>query len=183
MLWIRRFAHTSPRHLHIVCCSLLAALLFAGCGTATGRASATQTPAPTATLIPTATLVPTVTPTLTISEECAAIASTPGAATTLRLPLPPHTVSERLPSAAGAGFSLECTPGATQSSITAYLNQAFPQAGWRKWNPQTDNAYGCGAQPNSYWQWSDGQAAVGWDFLGAGLPEWHITECSLAYGR
>lgn len=177
MLWIRRLAIVSPRPVLTVCACLLTALLFAGCGTATARASATQTPAPTATL------VPTVTPTLTPSQKCAAIGSTPGAATAFNFPLPPHTVSETQGGSAGAGFSIECTPGATQASITAYLNQAFPQAGWKKWNPQTDNANGCGTEANDYWQWTNGQVAVGWDFNLMTMPEWHLAECSLAYGR
>ena len=173
-------ATISSRLLLASCWLLFAALLFAGCGAVSARATATHAPAtqaPTAT----ATLLPVATPARTPSAGCAAIGSQPGMATALTLPLPPHTVSDILPSAAGAGFYLECTPGATQSSITTYLNQAFPQAGWQKWNPQTDNAYGCGSQPNSYWQWSDGKFAVGWDFQGEGLPKWHLTVCSLAY--
>jgi hypothetical protein len=96
------------------------------------------------------------------------------------LPLPPGTVSQILPSAARAGYFLECTPNATQDSIAAYLNKALPQAGWHKWNPQTDDAHGCGAQSNAYWQWATSKNAIGWDFRDVTLPEWRITVCSLA---
>lgn len=157
----------------------LVALLCAGC--ASGVSAQASAP-PTATAAPTA---PLTRPTATSSAPCASIGADPGTATTLKFPLPPGTVSQILPGAAGAGFFLECTPGATQASITAYFDTALPQAGWRKWNPQTDDAHGCGTEANDYWQWAKGQSAVGWLIngpVGPALPEWMLTFCSLAYG-
>lgn len=102
--------------------------------------------------------------------------------TLANFPLPPNTVSGSPNGAAGASFHIECTPGATAASITADLNSALSQAGWRRWNPQMDNAHGCGTEPNAYWQWSRNGVAVGWDFGGSRLPMWQIAFCSLAYG-
>lgn len=86
-----------------------------------------------------------------------------------------------LGAAAGAGFYVERTPSATQSALVASLNAAYQQAGWTRWNPASDNAGGCGTQPNAYWQWANGQEAVGWDFRDVSLPEWHLSVCALAY--
>lgn len=161
-------SYRSPRVIAATGFCCFVALLCTACG----NAGTPATQASTTTVAPTSTPI----------AACASVSTAPGTATTLSLPLPPHTESYSLPSAAGAGFFLECTPGATASSITVYLNTAFPQAGWRQWDPARDNAGGCGTQPNAYWQWSNGQVAVGWDFRSVTLPEWHITACSLAYG-
>lgn len=151
--------------------ALIAALLCSAC--ASGVVAQTRTPTVTATLAA---------PTATSRPGCGPVGVDPGTAITPTFPLPPGTISERLPSAAGAGFLLECTPNATQASISAYLNKALSQAGWHKWNPQVDDAYGCGAQANDYWQWATSQQAIGWDFRDTALPLWHITVCSRGYG-
>ncbi len=153
----------------------VAALLCSACASGVTAQAAKPTAIPTVT----ATLAA---PTATSRPGCGPVGVDPGNTVTPTLPLPPGTISERLPSAAGAGFLLECTPNATQASISAYLNKALPQAGWHKWNPQVDNAYGCGSQANDYWQWATSQQAIGWDFRETALPLWHITVCSRSYG-
>lgn len=164
----------------------LVALLCAGCA---GGASAQASASPTATAAPLATPTPIPPrPTATASAPCASIGSDPGTAITPNIPLPPGTVSQMLPSAAGAGYFMECTPGATQASITSYLNTALAAQGWQRWNPQTDNAYGCGSQPNDFWQWATSREAVGWGFSGPttpgmpALPQWLLSFCSRGYG-
>ncbi|MGH2502828.1 MAG: hypothetical protein ACRDID_09970 [Ktedonobacterales bacterium] len=172
--WFSRVAsHTPRRRAPVAFCAgvAVAALLCSGC--ATHAIVQPHVPTPTATLNG---------PTPTPRADCSTIGALPGAATALSLPLPPGTVSQGLPSAAHADFFLECTPGATQASITAYLNTALPQAGWRAWNSQTDDAHGCGGQSNVYWQWANSQSAIGWDYRDVTLPEWRITVCSLADG-
>jgi hypothetical protein len=156
----------------VVIASCLAISMCAGCGS--GKAAA---PAPTTA--PSGTLAPTVVPTVTPVTNCADALTAPKAA--LSFPLPANTVTFRLPGAAGAGFYLECTLGATQASITTFLNAQLPAAGWHQWNPQVDDAGGCGTEANSYWLWVKGQQAVGWDFQAVTLPEWHLTFCDLAF--
>ena len=72
--------------------------------------------------------------------------------------------------------------GATQTSITDFLNSSLASAGWQAWNPQTEDAYGCGAQPNDFWKWSKSDAAVGWNVQTSALPFWLLVFCSLSYG-
>ncbi len=157
-----------------LCCFI--ALFSAGCGSAGAagaRAAATASPTLTATISPS----PTATHASVV--DCATINLQP---MNLSLPLPPNTVSYMLGGGtAGAGFSLECTPNMTQSAIVSSLNTGFQQVGWVRWDPASDNAGGCGTQPNDYWQWTNHKVAVGWDFHDAALPEWHLMECSLAY--
>lgn len=167
----------------LLAAACLVALLCAGCG---GGSSAALSPSPMPSVLP--TLMPTAAPappppTATPITNCADAVEAPATKiTTLpSFPLPANTVTYRLPSAAGAGFYLECTLGATQASIVAFLNARLPEAGWHPWNPQTDDAGGCGTQYNSYWLWSDSQDAVGWDFNHVTLPEWHLTFCILAF--
>lgn len=162
----------------------LAALLCAGCG---GGSSAALSPSPMPSVLP--TLMPTATPatptppppTATPVTNCADAVEARDTKTTLQFPLPANTVTYRRGAAAGAGFYLECTLGATQASIIAFLNAQLPNAGWHPWNPQTDDAGGCGTEANSYWLWVDSQDAVGWDFNHVTLPEWHLTFCILAF--
>lgn len=164
----------------------LIALLCAGCASGVGAQASAS---PTATIAPPVTPTPIPPrPTATSSAPCASITSDPGMPTTVNIPLPPGTVTKILSGAAGAGFSLECTPGATQASITSYLNTALAAQGWRKWDPRTNDAHGCGTEPNDIWQWYNSQEAVGWGFNGPAypampsLPEWMLMACSLAYG-
>ena len=158
------------------------ALFATGCGGAGAQVGSIASPAQTATASPPPkTASPTSTST-TATVDCASSSSfEPGSGTVLSLPLPPHTTSHMLGAAAGAGFYLECTPNATQSALVSSLNAAYQQAGWTRWNPASDNAGGCGTQPNAYWQWANGQEAVGWDFRDVSLPEWHLSVCALAY--
>ena len=162
-----------------LCCFV--ALFATGCGGVGARANATASPAQAATTSPSPD-TPSPTPTsATVIVDCASISFEPGSGTVLPLPLPPHTTSHMLGAAAGAGFYVECTPNATQSALVASLNVAYQQAGWARWNPATDNAGGCGTQPNAYWQWANGQEAVGWDFRDVSLPEWRLSVCALAF--
>jgi hypothetical protein len=77
--------------------------------------------------------------------------------------------------------------GATPTSITNFLNTALARAGWQAWNPQTENAHGCGTEPNDFWKWSKSGVAVGWNAQTSaspytGLPFWLLAFCDLAYG-
>jgi hypothetical protein len=72
--------------------------------------------------------------------------------------------------------------GATPASITTFLNAALASAGWQAWNPQTEDAHGCGTEPNDFWQWSKTGVAVGWNVQTSALPFWLLAFCDLAYG-
>ncbi|HEX6121755.1 MAG TPA: hypothetical protein VFY89_01280 [Ktedonobacterales bacterium] len=150
-----------------------------GCGgaSATSTTRSTSIPTPTLTSAP-LPVVPTATPT---SVTCDTLTPGPGALT--GVPLPPHTISRGPLGAAGAGYWTECTPGATQASISTFFAAALPQAGWRQWNSQTDNAGGCGTLPNGYWQWTKGDSAIGYSFGEFALPQWQLVGCSLAFAR
>ncbi len=108
---------------------------------------------------------------------------TPGPGSLATFPLPLHTVSSYTSGAAEAGFWIECTPSATQESITAFLNASLPQAGWRPWNPQSDNANGCGTEANDFWQWAKGDSAVGYNLSAFSLPRWGLVFCNLHFGH
>ncbi|HEV2235164.1 MAG TPA: hypothetical protein VGR57_00755 [Ktedonobacterales bacterium] len=98
--------------------------------------------------------------------------------------LPPDTVSRFTSGAAGAGFWVECTPGATGDAITSFLNSELPGDGWQRWDPRTQNANGCGTEANDFWRWWKGGSAVGWSFeTGPALPTWGLVFCDLAFGR
>jgi hypothetical protein len=102
-----------------------------------------------------------------------------------QFPLPPNTISTYPNGASGGSVLYECTPGATEASISAYLNTALPQAGWQPWDPHTETAY-CGIKANTYWLWTKGGAkgtVVGWDFTGQHLPVWTLDFCDLAFGN
>lgn len=154
-------------------------IMVAGCGssppttlsTTPTTSAATATPIPTAP--PTATSAPV--PTATTVTDCATAIS-PTVTPTPNLPLPPHTVSGVPNGAAGAGYSLECTPGATQASIAAFFASALPGAGWRPFDPQTDST-SCG-EPNTFWKYLKGDGALGWDFTGSRLPLWQLVVCA-----
>jgi hypothetical protein len=75
---------------------------------------------------------------------------------------------------------LACTPGATSGAIDTFLNAELPEAGWRRWDPQTERSNGC-AHANDFWRWSKGGEAVGWD-SGEPPPSWDLAFCNLAYG-
>lgn len=179
MIQVRRAPHSLSMLIGVGC---LALLLCAGCGGGRSNVALSRTPMPSVlpTIAPTFTPLPPP-PTATPVSNCDDVITTPGTKTTLGFPLPANTVTYMLPGAAGAGFWLECTLGATQASIIAFLNAHLPAAGWHRWNPQTDNAGGCGTEDNTYWQWVNSQDAVGWDFSHVTLPEWHLTFCDLAY--
>jgi hypothetical protein len=157
-------------------------LLCAGC-TTTGapqvQRPSTNTPFP----FPTATLAPTLTPVppLPSAPNCSDVTPGPGSMGTF--PLPPGTISSGPNGAAGAGYWIECTSGATEQSIVSYLNAALPNAGWRPWNPQTQNANGCGTQANDYWKWYRGDSAVSYSVTLSSLPQWSLVFCSLSFGR
>jgi hypothetical protein len=146
----------------------LIVVVGAGCG---GTDAGVVPPSSTATS----------TATLPTPFDCASM--TPGPGTLDTFPLPPHTVSTFTSGAAGAGFWIECTPSATQASITSFLSSALPQVGWRPWDPQTDNAQGCGTEPNDFWKWAKGDSAVGYLFVMNWLPRWNLVFCSLSYGH
>jgi hypothetical protein len=107
----------------------------------------------------------------------------PGPGSLATFPLPPGTVSSGPNGTAGAGFWMECTPGMTASAIEGYLTSGLLKAGWQPWNPQTQNANGCGTEPNNYWKWYKGGAAVGYVIEPSTLPQWQLVFCSLAYGH
>ena len=156
----------------------LVVLVCAGCASpaaalaprATAQAS-TRGPSPTTTPLPTQLASP----------PCAEM--TPGPGSLATFPVPPDTVSTGPNGAAGAGFWIECTPGMTASSIEGYLASALPKAGWQPWNPQTQNANGCGTQANNYWQWYKDGSAVGYTVVQSALPQWRLAFCALAYGH
>ena len=165
----------------LLAATCLAGLLCAGCG---GGSSAALSPSPMPSVLP--TLMPSAIPappppTATPISNCANAVEARDTKTTLPFPLPANTVTYRRGAASGAGFYLECTLGATRASITAFFNAHLPAAGWHPWNPQVDNAGGCGTQDNAYWLWVNSQDAVGWDFNHVTLPEWHLTFCILAF--
>ncbi len=168
--------HASPMRLIALGISGLAILACAGCGSPVARAS---TPPPTH--MSTSSPVSTVWPTVPSPPDCTAL--TPGPGSLATFPLPPGTVSHGPNGAAGAGFWIECTPSTSQQAIAAFLNTALPQAGWRQWNPQSDDARGCGTQPNDYWKWTKGGSAVGYRFTVYALPQWELVFCDLAYGH
>lgn len=174
MMPIRRRPGIFSRQGAAICLCCFVAVFATGCGGAGAQVAATASPTQTATPSPTPTST-------TAILDCASTSFEPGSDTVLPLPLPPHTTSHTLGAAAGAGFYVECTPNATQSSLVTSLNASFQQAGWARWNPANDNAGGCGTQPNAYWQWANGQEAVGWDFRDVALPEWHLSVCALAF--
>ncbi|HEY7781940.1 MAG TPA: hypothetical protein VIC85_17245 [Ktedonobacterales bacterium] len=163
----------------IAFCALgLALLACVACGSASGpQGIGGSVSAATATSTSTTTPAP---------FTCASM--TPGPGTLGAFPVPPGTISTFLSGAAGAGFWMECTPNSTAQNITAYLTLALRRAGWSRWNPQANNANGCGTEPNDFWQWtqssSTGGTAVGWRFgtPGLGLPRWSLVFCSLTYG-
>ena len=170
--------HAAPVRLIVLCLASVAVLVCAGCGSpsaATAAHASTSTPASTATPAPTAW------PTVPSPPDCTTMTSGPGSLASF--PLPPGTVSSGPNGTAGAGYYIECTPATSQQAILAYLNTALPQAGWRPWNPQTENANGCGTLPNDYWKWVNGQSAVGYRFTVFALPRWELVFCDLAYGH
>ncbi len=164
--------HASPMRLIALCISGLAILVCAGCGSPSAppvvRASK---PSPVSTAWPTASSPP----------DC--MTATPGPGSLATFPLPPGTVSSGPNGAAGAGFWIECTPSTSQQAIVSFLNTALPQAGWRQWNPQSDDARGCGTQSNDYWKWTKGESAVGYRFTVLTLPRWQLAFCDLAFGH
>lgn len=158
---------------------VIALLASVGCAAASGPRAAGAT-------TPTVTAVAAVAATATAGPfHCASLTPGPGSLGTF--PLPPGTVSSGPNGAAGAGYWIECTPAATEQSITTFFATKLPQLGWRRWNPATDNANGCGTQANDFWQWTKGEgasgSAVGWQFNPPGLPQWNLVFCALAYGR
>jgi hypothetical protein len=130
---------------------------------------------------PTSTPVPA---TATTSANCSAVTTDPlSPPAHIPFSLPPNTVWKFTSGAAGTGFYSACTPGATQDAIDTFLNAALPRAGWQRWDPQTENAHGCGTEPNDFWRWSKSGEAVGWSATGPMLPSWELAFCNLAYGR
>lgn len=176
MMQERRLCRLRP-FLVTLCASWFAVVLCAGCGSM--PAAGTKSPAlpsPTATTL----VSPQATSTFAPITRCASITA-PEAMPSI--PLPAHTVSYRLSAASGAFFYLECSPtDATPASITAFLDSKLPASGWSRWNPQTDNAGGCGTQANSFWQWVKGGVAVGWNMDGVPpWPNWTLAFCALAF--
>lgn len=157
-------------------CGLAACAPTASVSTAATAISATAT---TATTAP-ATSAPA---TATTSAACTLTPEPLFPPPSIPFSLPPHTVWKFTSGAAGAGFFIACTLGATQATIDTFLNATLLRAGWQQWNPQTEDANGCGTEPNDYWRWSKSGTAVGWSFTGPPLPSWLLTICDLAYGH
>lgn len=165
---------------------LLLCVPFSGC--ATGAAAAPvrhAAPSPTTTTAPIAARS-----TATSTADCATLIQPP-LYNMSPFPLPPNTISSYPNGASGGSTVYECTPNATQASITDYLNTALPQAGWQRWDPTTETAY-CGIEANTFWLYSKGGAkgeAVGWSVAGSGglegppLPMWMLAFCDLAFGN
>jgi hypothetical protein len=123
-----------------------AALLLIGLvGVGCGRPPAAVTGAPTRTPSP-------ATPTAAIN--CAAIPTeTLVPPPQIPFALPANTVSNFLSGAAGAGFWGECTPDASSDAIDSFLDGELPREGWQRWDPRTQDAHGCGTEPNDFWRW------------------------------
>lgn len=157
----------------------LVVLFVAGCDLQTTTSSppaASATP-PTATSKPVSTATATPPPTATTNpEDCAALIIDPGPAPDF---VPPHTISSVGNGAARAGFFIECTPNVTATYISTYVENALIKEGYRRWNPQTDNANGCGTEPNANWMWVKGQEAIEYDFTGFTLPKWSLVLCGV----
>ena len=91
------------------------------------------------------------------------------------VPLPPGTIIGGGNGASGVVTTQVCTPGGTQSSISAFMNANLPGAGWHVYNPSTDVNGGC---PHTFWTWANGHTALYWDFTSAGkVPYWTIWIC------
>ena len=140
-----------------------------------------STPAatPTPVLVSTPTTTPTpVAPGTTATPVAACASITPGTNVSLPFQLPPNTVTDGSNGASGAGYYVECTPGATSTSIKTFFNTTLPQSGWRAFNPQTDQP-SCN-EPNSYWNWIKGNQAIGYNFTEFALPQWRLAVCEHA---
>jgi hypothetical protein len=162
--------------------ALLGTLL--GLAACAPTATVSMSPTTTATTATTATQAPTVAATASPSpnlSDCSSFTPEPVYPTPqLPFALPPNTVWNEEGSAAGANLIIACTPRTSPGGINAFLNAEVARAGWRQWDPQTEHATAC-AHDNSYWRWSKGEEAVGWDYL-APHPFWNLTFCNLTYG-
>lgn len=157
--------------------ALLGALL--GLAACAPTATASVLPTTTATLAP--TVAATASPTLTV-PDCSSFTPEPVyPAPQLPFALPPNTVWNEEGSAAGGNMVLACTPRTNSGAIDAFLNAELAQAGWKRWDPQTETATAC-AHNNDYWRWSKGAEAVGWSY-DAPPPMWTLAFCNLNYGN
>lgn len=164
----------------VMCLVSLALIACAGCSTNSARSNA---PSPSPTQRASSSQTPTQLPQPTATSESCAPSTVPGPSLPQSFPVPPQTVSVYTSGAAGAGFWIECTPSATPDSLAAFMNAALLQAGWIRWDPQTQNANGCGTEPNTFWQWVQGETAVGYNMTVIPMPRWSLAFCDLHFGH
>jgi hypothetical protein len=149
-------------------------LLTVACRASTPALAATSptlTPSPS----PTATISPTATATTVTYAACGYSSSfpfvnPPGPLLTT-IPFPPGTlVAQRaMGIQAGSALAYLCTPGATQATITAFMDSALPAAGWLRHSiPACDAA--------SY-DWYKGQFGMDIVFEGFSPPFWALDFC------